>query len=320
MSPLSPRQLKPHKSFEEQLDVLQGRGLEIGNKATALASLERVGYYRLSGYFYPLRKTRPVGEKGRSDDFVEGASLDLVIQLADFDKKLRLLAMYAVETIEVAVRVAVAHRLGRLEVEAHRHPRLLDGRFTSRPRDGGPAPYDAWLQRFEELCAKSKEDFMNHHRAEYAGRMPIWVGIEVWDFGLLSRFFAGLKFRDKSAIAALYGLPDGEVLRSWIRTFNFVRNVAAHHARLWNRINTEIPMLPAVERCRWLEPLHRDPGSLRKLFGALTCMRFMLRTIAPDAIWHEQLKAHVATFPRTELLSIRAAGFPEGWDELPVWT
>jgi abortive infection bacteriophage resistance protein len=136
MNAARPRQLKPHKTFQEQLELLRGRGLEIGEETAALASLERLGYYRLSGYFYPLRKTKPVGQNGRLDDFVEGASLDLVIQLADFDKKLRLLAMYAVETIEVAVRVAVAHRLGRVQVEAHKHPALLDGRFTSPPRNG----------------------------------------------------------------------------------------------------------------------------------------------------------------------------------------
>lgn len=291
----------------------------IGDEAAALASLERLGYYRLSGYFYPLRKTKASGERGRLDEFVEGASFDLVMQLAHFDKKLRQLAMHALETIELAVRVSIAHRLGRIQVDAHRHPELLDGRFTSPPRSGAPVPYEAWLQRFEELCSKSKEDFMDHHRLEYGGRVPIWVAIEVWDFGLLSRFFTGLKFRDKNAIAAMYGLVDGEVLRSWIRAFNFVRNVAAHHARLWNRTNTEIPSLPPLERCRWLEPLHLDRTALRKMFGALTCMRFMLRAIAPQSDWHERLKEHIASFPRTELLSIRAAGFPAGWGDMPIW-
>lgn len=319
MNAPGPRQLKPHKSFQEQLELLRARGLAIGDEAAALAALERFGYYRLSGYFYPLRETSSMREPGRLDKFVEGATLDLVIELADFDKKLRLLAMYAVETIEVAIRVAVAHRLGRVEVEAHRHPRLLDGRFTSHRKGGGGSPYDEWIQRFEELCRKSKEDFMNHHRIGYGGRVPIWVGIEVWDFGLLSRFFSGMKFRDKNAIAALYGLPDGEVLRSWIRTFNFVRNVSAHHARLWNRINTEIPALPPVERCGLLEPLHQEPGAQRKLFGALTCMRFLMRTIVPESTWHIQVKDHVSTFPKTELLSIRAAGFPEDWEALPIW-
>lgn len=284
-----------------------------------MAALERFGYYRLSGYFYPLRKTKPIGEEGRLDDFVDEATFEHVIQIADFDKKLRLLAMYAIETIEVAVRVAVAHHLGRVQRDAHRHAILLDGRFTSPGRNGAASGYDLWIARFEELLAKSKEDFTDHHNEKYAGRMPIWVAIEVWDFGMLSRFFSGLKFRDKNAIAAKYGISDGEVLRSWIRAFNFVRNVAAHHSRLWNRINTEIPVLPQLERCRWLEPLYKDPASQRRLFGALTLMRFMLRSILPHSDWHHQVKAHIATFPESNRISIKSAGFPDGWQDLPIW-
>ncbi len=319
MSVQGPRALKPFKTFPEQLQVLRDRGLGIEDEPSALAALERIGYYRLSGYFYPLRKTKPVGESGRLDDFVDGATMDLVIQIADFDKKLRLLTLYAIETIEVSVRVAVAHHLGRVKADAHRHPSLLDGRFTSPKRNGDPSDYDGWIEKFEQLCEKSKEDFIDHHNGNYGGQMPIWVAIEAWDFGLLSRFFTGLKFRDKNAIAAKYGLADGEVLRSWLRTFNFVRNVAAHHSRLWNRVNTDIPVLPPLERCRWLEPLHKDQNSLRRLFGALTLMRFMMRAIKPDSTWHEQLKEHIGSFPKTDLVSLNAAGFPDEWQELPIW-
>jgi abortive infection bacteriophage resistance protein len=126
--------------------------------------------------------------------------------------------------------------------------------------------------------------------------------------------------RDQNAIAMSYSLADGAILKSWMRTFNFVRNVAAHHSRLWNRRNPEIPVLPPLERCRWLEVLHKDDEAHMKLFGALTCMQLIMRAIAPSSLWHEQLKAHVATFPQSDLLPIRAAGFPSGWEELPVWS
>ena len=42
--------LKPWLAFTEQLDVLQARGLEVEDRAAALDYLERLGYYRLSGY------------------------------------------------------------------------------------------------------------------------------------------------------------------------------------------------------------------------------------------------------------------------------
>jgi Abi-like protein len=149
----------------------------------------------------------------------------------------------------------------------------------------------------------------------YAGRMPIWVAIEVWDFGMLSRIFSGLQSRDRNAVAHAYGLFEGDVLRSWLRTFNFVRNVAAHHSRLWNRTLTEIPKLPPLERCRHLEFLHRDTHALEKLFGALSCMRFLVRRIAPDSLWHRNLRAHAATFPITPLVSLELpASKRVGWN------
>lgn len=68
-------------------------------------TLARLGYYRLSGYFYPLRKTQPRGVTGRQDDFQDGTSLDLVDQLYEFDRRLRLLVLDATERVEVAVRL-----------------------------------------------------------------------------------------------------------------------------------------------------------------------------------------------------------------------
>lgn len=313
-----PRPLKPHKSFADQLEVLRARGLAVEDEAAALAALERLGYYRLSGYFYPLRRTKPVGEQGRLDHFVDGASFELVAQLAAFDKKLRMLALDALETVEIALRVAIAYRLGRLHPEAHMDAACLDGRFT-RAAAGQKSDHELWMERFQTSFAKSRDEFADHHRDFYDGRMPIWVAIEVWDFGLLSRFFPGMQSRDRNSIAHAYGLIDGEVLRTWLRTFNFVRNVAAHHSRLWNRTLSEIPRVPPPDRCPNLAFLHRDPKMLQKVFGALSCLRYLVRQIDPDSIWHRNLHAHVATFPVTPLVSIASAGFPDGWADLPLW-
>ena len=120
------RALKPHLNFEQQLQRLKARGLQVTDDALALNHIERLGYCRISGYFYPMRKTKPYGEKGRLDQFEDGASLDLVIRLAEFDKQLRLIVLNSLETIEIAVRVAVAHRLGKLNAEAHLLSRFLD--------------------------------------------------------------------------------------------------------------------------------------------------------------------------------------------------
>lgn len=313
------RPLKPHASYRQQLDRLRERGLQVGDEHAALVALERLGYYRLSGYFYPMRATRPPGQSGRHDRFQPGASFELVHALAEFDKRLRLLCLYAVESVELAVRVAIAHHLGRFDPEAHLHQRLLDGRFVQPGPHGEPSAHERWLVRYRRMLADSREDFVLHHVHVYGGRLPIWVAVELWDFGMLSRFFAGMEYRDRQRLAMQFGAVSGEVMRSWLRAFNFVRNVAAHHARLWNRRSPDIPVLPPVDRCRWLASLHDHPDATSKMFGLLSCLLVMMRSIQPGSEWPDQLTAHWRTFPSSPLVTVAAAGFPPDWSTLPLW-
>ena len=315
----SPKALKPYKTFEDQLAQLEARGLAVTDRPHALAALQRLGYYRLSGYFYALRKTNPIGVPGRQDDFEPGASMELVVALAEFDKRLRLLALDGIESVEVAVRVAIAYRLGRLDPLAHLQPRLLDGRFTKVQGAQTQSRHQDWIDRFQAQCDKSKDEFMQHHRQIYGGQVPIWAAIEVWDFGLLSRFFEGMASRDQNAIAHQLRLGQGDVLESWLRILNFVRNVAAHHSRLWNRRSPATLKLPGADAARGLALLRAHPDSLSRVFGALTALAWLLQTICPNSDWRARVRALVATFPITPLLSLDAAGFPPNWDQDPLW-
>lgn len=316
-----PKALKPHFTFAQQLATLTARGLVVADDAAALQTLERLGYYRLAGYFYPLRQTNPVGTPGRQDPFQPGAAFDLVARLYEFDKALRLLVLDGIERIEVAVRVAIAYELGKRDPRAHLDAKWLDGRFTSPPkkRPAERSQHQIWLEKLNAAVAKSNEEFVQHHRAHYGGQMPIWVAIEVWDFGMTSRFYAGMQMRDQRRIAQKYGLPDGKYMMTWLRTLNLVRNVCAHHSRLWNRNIQEKPSVPPAATHPILKHLHEDSAAISRIYGALACMRYLLRTIAPQCDWHEQLKRLVSTFPATELLSISGGGFPGDWEEMQLW-
>ena len=101
--------------------------------------------------------------------------------------------------------------------------------------------------------------------------------------------------------------------------FNVTRNRAAHHARLWNRTNAKVPLLPPRAGSGDLAFLHDDGLALKRLFGTLCCMRVVLRSISADIDWHQQLKSLIARFPRAGNLSIRSAGFPDDWEALPLW-
>ena len=66
-------------------------------------------------------------------------------------------------------------------------------------------------------------------------------------FGTLSKFYSGLKSRkDRQVIAKSFGVKE-IVLKSFARHANFLRNICAHHSRLWNRqftITMKVPKYP----------------------------------------------------------------------------
>ena len=311
--------LKPHKAFPEQLQLLLSRGLVIADEAEALRTLEKLGYYRLAGYFYPLRQTYPPGTPGRKDAFFEGASFELIADLYEFDKKLRLLTLDVVERLEVALRVCIAHDLGRLAPDAHRLEAYFDGRFTRKRRDGRSG-FDDWQDKFNERAKRSNDDFVHHHARAYGGEMPIWVAIEIWDFGMLSRFYAGMRFKEKNRLAYKLGRLTAAQLESWLKTLNFVRNVAAHHSRLWNRNVPEVPGIPPAADVPLLAHLHTPEKPAYRLYGALCCAQYLLRSIQPNAAWADQLRALLGTFPVSDLVAIDGAGFPPGWAAEPLWS
>lgn len=70
---------------------------------------------------------------------------------------------------------------------------------------------------------------------------------ELMTFGELSRWFALTKdLKIKSAVAKNLGLPSGEVLEGTLQLLSYIRNICAHHGRLWNR--QTVNRLPNIKR------------------------------------------------------------------------
>jgi abortive infection bacteriophage resistance protein len=293
----------------------------ISDRAKATEMLHRIGYYRLSGYWYPFRATvhSPTGAI-IGDGFRPGTELSTIIDLYVFDKKLRLLMLDAFERVEIALRVQIALTLGKRGPWAHRDPAALHGNFARRTDPTTrKVLHQIWLQKTDEGFNGSREEFAKHFRKKYAGEHPpIWVACEAWDFGAMSYLYGGLQHADATAIAGEYGLS-AEVLGSWIRAINVARNVCAHHSRLWNKPIPTQPKWPKAVSAPDLAHIAGDTLALTRIYGTAALTRFMLRHINPTTSWSGRLKALCATFPNSTVVSLNAAGFPAGWAARSLW-
>tara|TARA_R110002074_G_scaffold349634_1_gene520344 strand:- start:132975 stop:133931 length:957 start_codon:yes stop_codon:yes gene_type:complete len=295
-------------SFEDQLDTLKSRGLVVDNEAAALDYLERIGYYRLSGYWYSFRELKPgidntaESSDRRLDTFQHGSHFKDGVDLYVFDKKLRLLALDALERIELAVRVDIAYLLGKQDAYAHENAEVFHGNFTKVKKNGKQPAHQDWLEKYHSLVQRARrEPFVKHYMDKY-GKLPIWVAIEIWDFGLLSKVFAGLKHEHKEIIASKYGAKNGKAFASWLRGLNFIRNVAAHHSRLWN-INVLERSADIQDDKFWKQLNNARP------YFYFCLMKRLLDVICPNSNWSSRFSTLLDEFPRIESGAVSLADF-----------
>lgn len=310
--------------------LLERRGLIITDRSSAKACLERIGYYRLSGYWYPLRKSRistnPVtgrpilDSKGKETTIVEetfrpGVCFQDAMDLYVFDKKLRLIFLDAIERIEVALRVDIALLLGKRSPYAHRDPRQLDPRFGT---SGTPSGFEKWLSKLDLLFERSSEQFVKHFKTKYHGsHPPIWIAVELWDFGMLSVLVSGMKVSDQQRLATKYGLSTPSLLTGFVRNINNIRNICAHHSRLWNRSPADRVPRPRQGQIPNLD--HLSESSYSRVYATAAVMQHLLRSINPATSWPTRLKDHMTTLPSASGIDLSQAGFPSDWTEMPLW-
>lgn len=316
---------RPWKSFAEQLELLKSRGMGVTDEAAALSYLERIGYYRLSAYCYPFRvfkleqdpATRVISSV-RTDRFETDTQFVDVVELYLFDKKLRLLVMDALERIEIALRVDIAYLLGERNTFAHLDSKELHPSFANRAdKRMKKTVFEVWREKYNGLLQRSKEDFVKHYRANHGPDLPIWVAVEVLDFGAVSQLLAMMKVADQQRIAAKYGVNDWQVFQSWLRALNYLRNLAAHHSRLWNRNVIDQPKLPELGEAVWCDAFIGKVDLIAKPFLLLAIARHMVKVVCPHTEWHMRLRQHLDKFPSqhsSRKLSIADMGAPAGWE------
>ncbi|MDF9776171.1 abortive infection bacteriophage resistance protein [Pseudomonas baetica] len=330
--PMTQGYSKPWHSYQEQLELLTARGMEVTDPFKALEYLERIGYYRLSGYWFAFRERTelccPLDRKGSNkpnrtkptrlplDKFKPGTTFQNAIELYVFDKKLRFLVLDALARIEIALRVDIAHGLGKHGKFAYLKPELFHESFSIQ-LDGktGLTKHHAWLGKHAALINRSNEDFIRHNKEKYGLPLAVWVACEVWDFGTLSTLYAGMSEADQDAISQKYGITNGRVFASWLRSLNYLRNVCAHHSRLWNRNIVDQPKLPPAEQAPTLSAFHDDAYRRARPFMLLCITQHLMKFINPLSSWGKRLKALLENdFPDLAHLGLSLEGMGTNQD------
>lgn len=302
----------PALTVNQQVEYFKEKGLLILNQALLEDTLSRISFYRLKEYGVPFTNTE-IGF------FVNDANEKHIIDLYVFDHFLRMAVFEAIKVIEVALRAKITNHfslkygpvgysvLENFHAEKIKHSQVLDSILD------------------EISCKKDKEQEIKNFKVKYGDeRLPIWMVFEYVPFGIISQFFGILKTEDKKEISRQFEIANQTVFKSWIHNINFIRNLCAHHARLWN---IDLNISPKKLTTQTGEDFFQNftaENSNKKVFYSLTIILYLLKSI--NSPIEDRYRNRVKELILESSLSKQLNGFeiPMGiysnWDKIGPWS
>lgn len=295
---------KPALDIENQIKLLEDRGLIVPNRDKLRNYLNHISFYRLRAYTHSFQDNNDINHP-----FIDGTTFDDVLNLYIFDRELRLLLMDAIERVEIGIRTQIIYHFSITygsqwyeDVGMFHNSEIFSKDFV----------------RLEEEVNRSSEIFIKHYKRTYNDpeMPPAWMAMEVTSFGLLSKFYDNLKNCDeKKAVARHFGLGHPKVLISWLHTISLIRNIVAHHGRLWNRTIRKTPRILRKPPNTWLVNTHAVQPN--KLYLSLSCIQYLLKTVNPTPSFSQRLQDLLDAYP---IANTQDMGFPVNWKDEPLWS
>lgn len=110
---------------------------------------------------------------------------------------------------------------------------------------------------------------------------------------------------------------DRSSLVHWLKQINFLRNCAAHHSRIWNRLFTAEISLPNSHNPRFkrykkavnfFDKLNLTDDSRYRLFARIAVMWYLISQTSKNYKWLEKVNELLEEFPDVPNAKLKAMG------------
>lgn len=306
---------KPPLTYQDQVQTWVDRGLQVPDPLRAQSYLSHISYYRLSAYCLPFQSVK--------DKFNKNTTFDDVLSLYMFDRELRLLILDAIERIEIGLRTQIIYQLAH-KYGSHWHDdaNLFIAPYTNKKGDLVESFKILQTSLKKEYDSTDPEVFIKHYFDTYhtPTNPPSWMALELVTIGGLSRLYSNLvNEADKKLIASNYKLPYF-VFESWFHAITHLRNLCAHHCRVWNREYRITPKLLLKPKYNWVE---KSFDINNRTFYYLNVLKYFLNCINPNNTFKNKLETLFAKYPNVRKAYL---GFPTDengnlidWKAQPLW-
>lgn len=285
---------KEFRTIEQQIAILESRGLKIPDKALAGDFLYRNNYYRVSGYSLTLRN---------HDVFAPSATFQNIIDIYEFDHHLRHVLLKYIELIEVTVK----------SVYSHEFTRVYGATGHLDPENFTDASIHADLMQKAEIQKNSRlphEAYLKHFVHELQQDIPLWAFVDLLTISNISFLYKISEQPIKLAVAKALGLKarGDEVLERFMHHMTIIRNLCAHGSRLYNRLFEQKPWLRKQEKALLIS-LPDGTVDNAHLYGFILIIRRLLKTEE-----FLEMKGEIAELSQKyTFVNLRYYGFREDW-------
>lgn len=300
---MQPSYDKSPLTLPEQVEHLRQKGLVIGDLQRALEVLRRVGLYRFKGYLLPYKS---------SEGYAGGVTFEDIEDLMAFDEALRLRILTAMPLVEVGIRQAISQpMLERYGVRWYAREELFAASDYFQ--------HSEFLRKALDEFHGMPDLFVGHYREKYhqTEPPPAWMITETMTLGSWSRLFESLPQEERDLIALPLGIK-ASTLASWLHALTIVRNICAHHSRLYDRTFNTMGLADDRRTKRLLRQNsfdERDEGA-RRVVPRLYALHRLTHALDSQTRWTAGLKTLLAPVPPDTLARV---GFRPGWDGQSEW-
>lgn len=286
------------------MQLLKDRGMIFHDEASALYHLQNISYYRLKGYWWDMQNNKT------SHSLCEGSCFDDVLERYNFDRLLRLLLFDAIERIEIALRTKMIYHLS-LSYGAiwYKRPEL----FANNEK------HDEHIENLEREFGYSQEIFIKDHKRRYADENPeAWKILEIASMGTLSKLYKNLNHQlpEKAKIANEMGLNLHSELSSWLEAITYIRNIIAHHSRIWSRNMVKRPIDKINNPLGlWFDRPLTDVQK-KKPFLIISILVYLCNNIYPEFGVKDKI---LELINQNSNIPIYKLGFLNNWENQPIW-
>ena len=282
--------IKPALTFEKQVSLLEKNGCRITDKNKVLNFLRKNNYYKVSGYFNIF--------ENYENKVLEKIEFEKIIEIFQFDRELMNFLHNLIGEIEGYIKTQFANYLA-----LNFNSLIYMDKELYKDEDF----YYEFIKRINDIKESRKDAIIEHHNAKYNGNIPIWVMIEYFSLGNISKFYSNLKYSYQKKLSKNIFNINMIQLSSWLKCLTDLRNRCAHYERVYNKYFINIPKND--------KKIHYIMD--RTLFSNIMYMKYIYNTIE-NGIWDKEIRIKFINLINKykDVIELKRIGFPENWKEL----